>query len=122
MTNRRRRIVGVVLVATQLAGCSSWRVEQVGPEQLVRERAPAQVRVVRGDGSGLVLDRPKISGDSLTGLSGGAHRGVPLADVNTIATRHGDAAKSILLGVGIAGGIFAIAAAAASSACYLSCH
>src|SRR5712692_7787898 len=121
MINRRRRIVAVVLLATQLAGCSSWRVEQVGPEQLLRERAPAQVRVGRADGSGLVLERPKISGDSVTGLSGGAPRGVRLADVNTIATRHGDAGKSVLLGLGIAGGIFAIAAVAyaASPPCYL---
>ena len=115
-------MVAVALLATQLAGCSSWRVEQVGPEQLLRERAPAQVRVMRADGSVLVLERPKVSGDSVTGLSGGASRGVPLADISTIATRHGDAGKSVLLGVGIAGGIFAVAAVGASSACYIGCH
>jgi hypothetical protein len=111
---RRRSLVVTALLTTQIVACSSWRVEPVAPEQLLHERAPAELRVTRTDGSQLVLARPKVSGDSLTGLSNDAPRGVPLADIGTIATRHGDAGKSVLLGLGIVGGLFAIAAVALS--------
>ena len=118
------RVVGSILLAVQVAGCSTWRVEQVPPEQLLRDRAPTEVRVVRADGSQLVLGRPTISGDSLTGVGGGTPKGVPLADINTIATRHGDAGKSVLLGLGIVGGVLAIAAVvyAANPPCYFGCQ
>lgn len=118
------RVISGLLLVLQVAGCSSWRVEQVAPEQLVRDRAPAQVRVARADGSQVVLRGPTISGDSLTGMSGGAPSGVPLADITTIATRHGDAGKSVLLGLGIFGGVLAIAAVAyaANPPCYFGCQ
>jgi hypothetical protein len=111
---RRRPVVATAVLATQLAACSSWHVEQVAPEQLLHQRAPAEVRVTRTDGNQLVLAQPQLSGDSLTGFHGGVPGGVPLGDIGTIATRHGDAGKSVLLGLGIVGGLFATAAVALS--------
>jgi hypothetical protein len=121
---QRRRVVATVLLAAQIAGCSSWRMEQAAPEQVLHQRTPTEVRVTRADGSQLVLAHPSVSGDSLTGFSSGAPRGVPMADIGAIATRHGNAGKSVLLGVGILGGAIAIGAIAysASSPCYFSCR
>jgi hypothetical protein len=115
------RVVSSVLLAAQAAGCSSWRVEQVSPEQLLRDRAPAEVRVARADGTQLILGGPRISGDSLTGVNGGIPRGVPLGDISTIATRHGEAGKSVLLGLGLILGVVAIAYAA-NPPCYFACQ
>jgi hypothetical protein len=117
-------MVAVVLLGIHLAGCSSWRVEQVSPAQLLSERGPVPVRIVRSDGSRLVLEQPKVSGDSLSGFSDGRRRAVPLRDVNSVATRHGDVGKSVLVGLGIVGGAFAIAAIgyAASNPCYIGCR
>ena len=119
-----RSVVATVLLAGQVAGCSSWRVEQAPPEQVLHQRTPTEVRVTRTDGSQLVLGRPRISGDSLTGFAGGALRGVLMTDIGAIATRHGNAGKSVLLGVGSLGGALVIGAiaASASSLCYLGCR
>jgi hypothetical protein len=111
---RRSSLVVTALLTTQIVACSSWRVEPLAPEQLLQERSPAELRVKETDGHQLVLVQPKVSGDSLIGIKNGARRGVPLTEVATVATRHGDAGKSLLLGLGIVGGLFAIAAVALS--------
>ena len=115
----RRSVVGSVLLTTQIVACSSWRVEPVTPEQFLRDRSPAELRVTQTDGRQLVLGQPKVSGDSLTGITNGTRRGVPFTAVAAISTRHADVGKSVLLGLGIVGALFAIAAVAVSGQTYV---
>jgi hypothetical protein len=104
-----RRVAAPVLLATHLAACTSWRVETVAPAQLLKTKTPSEVRVTRPDNSKVVLTHPGVARDSLWGWSRGAQLGIPLTDVRAIATRHGDAAKTVLLGTGIAVGVAAAA-------------
>jgi hypothetical protein len=105
-----RKAAAPVLLGAHLAGCTSWRVENVPPAQLLQTKAPSEVRVTRPDDSKVVLIRPGIVRDSLWGWSRDAQLGMPLTDVTVIATRHGDAGKSVALGLGIVVGTVAAAA------------
>ena len=104
---RWRKTVASAVVATHLAACHSWRVEAVPPTQLLATSHPSEIRVTRQDSSKVVLATPGIVRDSLWGWSRGAELGMPLTDVRAIATRHGDAGKSVFLGVGIFAGLAA---------------
>jgi hypothetical protein len=75
--------------------------------------------VTRADSSTVVLQTPSVVRDSLWGWRRGTELGIELADIRAIATRHGDAGKSLLLGLGIVGGLFAIAAVAVSGQTYV---
>jgi hypothetical protein len=111
------RRIACALFVIQLTACSSWRVEQVSPAQLVTEKSPHEVRISRVGHAPLVVAKPTIVGDSLVGVAQGATHGVPLADITAIATRHGDPLTSSLLGVAIAGTVLAITVAVAASNC-----
>ena len=114
MTNHGRRVgrrqaVASMLLATHLVACTSWRVENVPPAQLVQTKAPSEVRVTRPDASNVVLGRPTIVRDSLWGWSRGAQLAMPLSDVTVIATRQGNTGKTVELGLGIVVGTMAAA-------------
>lgn len=112
---RWRKVAASVLLAAHLAACTSWQVENVKPAQLIATKAPSEVRVTRPDDSKVVLTRPAIVGDSLRGWSRGAQLGMPLGDVTVIATRHTDAGKTALLGLGVLGAVLVVAAVSACS-------
>jgi hypothetical protein len=111
------RRMACALFVIQMTACSSWRVEQVSPAQLVTEKSPQEVRISRVGQAPLVVAKPTIVGDSLIGVAQGATHGVPLADIKTIATRQGSPLKSVLLGVAIAGTALAITVAVAAANC-----
>jgi len=111
-----RRIAWAFFVV-QMTACSSWRVEQVSPAQLVTEKSPHEVRISRVGQAPLVVAKPTIVGDSLIGVAQGATHGVPLADITTIATRQGNPLKSVLFGVVLAGTALAITVAVAAANC-----
>ena len=116
---RWRKATAPVVLAAHLAACTSWRVETVPPAQLLETQAPSEIRVTRPDDSQVVLTTPGIARDSLWGWWRGAQLGIPLTDVSEIATRHGDAGKSVLLGTGIVVGVVATAAiVCAASDCF----
>ncbi len=114
------RAVAPLLLATHSIACASWRVEGAAPEALVTAKHPDQIRVLRANNSRVVLQHPTVAADSLRGSDPRAHGEValPLSDVRTLETRHTDAGKSLLLGVGIAGAVVAVAAIAAANTQY----
>ena len=99
------RIIAVtLLVATSLSACTSWQVQTVTPEQVVTTQHPSAVRVQLLDGNQIVLDSPRIAGDSILGATGGKMTGVPLAGVHDVAVRHGSTGKTIGLVIGVTAG------------------
>ena len=104
-----RRLGGVVLTA---AGCSSWQVTEVAPAELLQDEHPERLRITRGDSSRVILDHPRLAGDSLAGDTAGTSVAIPLGDVQALAIRKGDAAKTVGLvaGLSVAGLIFAASA------------
>lgn len=92
-----------------IAGCKTWRVEQVAPAQFVQQERPNVVRVDRAsDSSQVVLYQPTVIGDTLRGLPTElAIRPVmvPLRDIRTISTKRFSLGKTLLLGVAVSGGV-----------------
>ena len=105
----------LVLVGASSA-CNTWRVQSVAPEELWRAGAPpSTVRLRLQDSTWVVLERPYVLHDSVTGTLKGARSTVPLSDVTEVAVRRFSPGKTVgLVAVGVAG-LFVVAAAACSS-------
>ena len=99
----RTRLIALVLLLVYLPACQAWRTETVTPQAVIEAKHPDQLRVVRADGTKQVLHRPVVVADTLRGS--GREPAVPLSDVRAVETRHGDTGKSLLLGVGVVGGV-----------------
>jgi|SRR5438445_9898765 len=98
-----RRPIAFTLLLWYVAGCTSWRVQDLTPQQVIDKWHPASVRVTRGDSSQLVLDQPRMAeGDSLVGLVHGATYGVAVSDVDHLAIRRFSVGNTLGLYVGIA--------------------
>ena len=97
-----RRLTCCLLLPVYLAGCSSWYVQEVSPQQLIAEEQPGKIRVTRTDGSQVVLEQPRVSGDTLMGCQiievQGQQRcprvSIPLSDVTDVAIPKTDAGKT----------------------------
>jgi hypothetical protein len=105
----------LVLVGASSA-CNTWRVQSVAPQELWRAGAPpSTVRLRLQDSTWVVLERPYVLHDSVTGTLKGARSTVPLSDVTEVAVRRFSPGKTVgLVAVGVAG-LFVVAAAACSS-------
>jgi hypothetical protein len=105
----------LVLVGASSA-CNTWRVQSVAPEELWRAGAPpSTVRLRLQDSTWVVLERPYVLHDSVTGTLKGARSTVPLSNVTEVAVRRFSPGKTVgLVAVGVAG-LFVVAAAACSS-------
>jgi len=99
-----------LLLLLYLPGCVGWQAENAAPPALVVSRGPARVRIRRGDGSRITLERPRLHGDSLYGYrqAGSAEQWivVPLTEVTGLETEHTDPVKTGL-------GVLALGAVAA---------
>src|SRR5438034_7715488 len=117
-----RRPIACTLLLWFLAGCTSWHVQNLTPQQIIDRWHPTSVRVTTADRSEFVLDQPEIAGsDSLAGLHNGAPSSVAVSDVTQVAIRKFSAGKTVRLvaGISVAAVCFA-AASALSSMCVLS--
>ena len=109
-------IIRCAVVAILLAGCTTWRVQWISPETVIRRDQPGAVEVTRVDSSRVVLDQPRIVGDSLVGKVEGAVASIALADVAYVAVRRGEGGGTAgLVLLASLAGLAALAAAIAAS-------
>jgi hypothetical protein len=108
------RNLGVIVLGTSLVGCTSWRVQDVPPAELVQHKEPSRLQVGRGDSSKVVIDHPRLVVDSLLGESHGKPIVVPLAEVQSVAVRKWDPVATVVL---IGGALFGIAAIVMQDCC-----
>jgi len=93
----------LVLVGASSA-CNTWRVQSVAPDELWRAGSPpSSVRLRLQDSTVVVLKRPYLVHDSVTGTLKGAPTTVPLSDVTQVAVRGFSPGKTAGLVGGIAG-------------------
>jgi len=113
---RRPAATLLLVLVSASSACHTWRVQSVAPEELWRAGAPPPiVRLRLQDSTLVVLKRPYLVHDSVTGTLKGARSTVPLRDVSEVAVRRFSPGKTVgLVAVGVAG-LFAVAAAACSS-------
>ena len=113
--------VGTLLMVLSGAGCQAWHTQQLAPEAVLAARHAAQLRITRADGSHVVIQHPKLQGDTVVGIGRGQQGKVrvPVADIRAIATRGFSPERTVALGVGVAAlayGAFLIGVAACG--CY----
>ncbi len=127
-----RRILSCILLPAYLSSCvTNWEVQRASPEQVVEEEQPSQIRVTTTDHSEIVLDEPRVSGDTLIGLErdlssfGSIYAApdtasvleIPLADISHVALHKTNAGKSVLLGLGIVVGLLVVGTAYVAATC-----
>ena len=106
-----RRILSCILLPAYLSSCvTNWEVQRASPEQVVEEEQPSQIRVTTTDHSEIVLDEPRVSGDTLIGLErdlssfGSIYAApdtasvleIPLADISHMAIKKTRCRTSVL--------------------------
>jgi hypothetical protein len=69
-----------------LAACTSWKTQEIAPEQVLAEEQPDTVRVTLTDGLQVEVYQPAVSGDTFMGLREGQQVSIPLAGVSVQQT------------------------------------
>jgi hypothetical protein len=91
-----RRRIAATLLLWYLTGCTTWRVQNLTPQQIIDRWHPGSVRVTTADGSELVLHQPRIAaGDSLLGATDSMPKGLAISDVRHIAIRRFSVGKTV---------------------------
>ena len=104
------RFGAAALVVLSAGGCAGWRTTSVAPRELLAAKGVPAVRVTRADKSRVEIWGPVIQGDSIIGhpsQTAIARLVMPLSQVSTIATRRTSVGKTLLIGLGILGGVAA---------------
>ena len=98
---RVRQPLAALLLGLTLGGCQSWRIEPGNPSQAIAQSPRHTIRVQKRDGEVLVIDDPKVSGDSIRGAMryapGEPSVVVALSDVQRVETTHFHAGKTFLM-------------------------
>ncbi|MEP6687748.1 MAG: hypothetical protein ABJC36_05315 [Gemmatimonadales bacterium] len=104
-----RSAVAFLFVVSASAACSSWHVQPLAPEQLLGERPPSAIRVKLQNSTRLVLERPHLAGDSVTGTSKGRPATLPLTGIAEIAVRRFSPVRTAGFVAGGIASLFAVA-------------
>ena len=100
----------MLILYLSCAACTSWRPDSLTPKAVVQGH-PLSMRVTYSDSSWVIVNNPALQGDTIVGRSPQkAQVRVPIDSVLLTDTRHGDAGKSVLAVLGVAAGLFAVAA------------
>src|SRR4051794_40250650 len=68
--------LSISLVLGSATACSSWHTQAATPSEVLAVRRPSSARVTLAGGSTVVVHRPRVVGDTLTGWpDAGEHRG-----------------------------------------------
>ena len=106
---RTRQILSLFVMVSYLAGCTSWRVQPVSPQQLLETERPGKVRVHTTLQEKLVVKEPFVRDDSLMGYVNGRATRIPLHQITKVEKKQADAAKIGVLVFAIVG-VIALAA------------
>jgi hypothetical protein len=85
-----------------LGACQSWSAPQAPTPKVIGATA-GFIQITRKDGWQVELQHAEIIGDSLTGVLVGAHPdriAIPVAEIQSVAVRHMNARRTIVLGIG----------------------
>lgn len=100
------RLLIVTIVACQVTGCTSWRVQRITPQEVIAMHRPPMAWVTRANRWTFLLHAPAVRNDSLVGWNQGAGMvAMPLAEVTQMSVRRPDGTKTAGLVVGIVVGV-----------------
>ena len=114
-TNRSHqcwRMLMVLLYVVSASGCYTWRPWRMASSQIASSNPAPTVRVIRMDGTQVILESPALLGDTLLGTvrsapSAAQQVRIPLSQVREVSKRHLSAGRTAGLVAGTAVGAFA---------------
>ena len=77
-----------------LAACQSWRTQSVAPAAFVADAHPSKIRLLRADGTRVVVRHPVVRGDSITGREPRDSAGALAAEIQRLETLRFDPGKT----------------------------
>lgn len=107
--HRTRRVVAAIVIALGAFGtaaCTTWRIQGLSPAMVITRDQPRVIRITAIDSSHVVVDNPRLIGDTLTGTTGATPFRAPVSDVAYVSLRRGDAGKTA--GLVLLGGVGAL--------------
>ena len=110
-----RRSACAVLMAVQLAGCTSWRAQPVAPSDLpgfVAAHPAAPFRFTLGNGTEVIVSDAHVDGDTVTGVAHGSQVHVPVSHIRMVARRRTNVWLTAGLAYAIVGAVTVIGCAA----------
>ncbi len=119
----RRRVIALALLLWYVPACTSWQIARgITPQQLIADKHPTKVRLSLAGNSEVVLEEPRVAGDSLAGFVNGKDSSVLAADVTQLAIRKvsGGRTVGLVVGLGLVAAAIALGAAL-QNMCILSC-
>jgi hypothetical protein len=114
------------LIAVTLSGAGCYKLQPVSLQRLTVREPPA-VWVTTADFTVLVLEKPRVFGDTLVGQVGGQYTELPPGEWQTIRMRTRDKAKTLALvggtalGIGMAALLFSGSGASVTPDSNISC-
>ncbi len=108
----------LLALALGMSACTSWRAQTAPAPEVVSAHGDGAVRLVRHDGSVVVLRHPQVAGDSIAGEMGDPPRRVAVAtaEVQRVDVRRVNAARTGGLTLGLLVVVAVVATAAAFAA------
>lgn len=107
---RRRLALGVLVAGfvTSGTGCVAWHPQSVGTQALLAADPQDVIRVRTAYEPMMLVYRPKIVSDTLTGHPSETaiqRLAIPVRDITEVSTRYRHIGKSVLAGIAIVGGV-----------------
>jgi hypothetical protein len=98
MVDRRSLVCARILLvaATALAGCSSWKQLEVPPARYLAEKPNTTLRVTTVDRGEVTLKDPHVAGDSLVGRVENRTLALPLASISNPKARYVNVAETAM--------------------------
>ena len=107
---RRQLTLGLLAAGLVIhtTGCAAWRPQSVSTETLLAGEPVEVIRIKTAYEPNMLVYRPKIVADTLTG-----HRtataiqrlAIPVRDITEVSTRYRHIGKTLLAGIAIVGGV-----------------
>jgi hypothetical protein len=109
----------LALAAGLVCACKSWQAPRISPSEVIRQRQPTSIRVLRTDSTRIELRSPRVVGESLVGFrvepssSDSGPLAIPLSQVSQVTIRQPDPIRTAVVIaatlVGLGGLLFAVA-------------
>lgn len=107
---RRHLTLGILAASLVIhtTGCVAWHPQSVGTETLLAGEPVEVIRIKTAYEPNMLVYRPKIVADTLTGhrtATAIQRSAIPVRDITEVSTRYRHIGKTLLAGIAIVGGV-----------------
>jgi hypothetical protein len=98
---RTRQLASLIVMMLYLAGCTTWQVQPVAPQQLLEKDPPSKVRVLTKHNQKLVFKDPSVLDGALWGHVDGSPTRISLDEIAHVEKKQLNPGNTVFLGVAI---------------------